>query len=110
MKRSSGSLITVHKVQPGEAKVGCDPRGVQIFYKEITTSSGHPNFIYLGDLLRGKGLSVKAGDSVSGTPLRYLCVSKPGGNLTREEVLEFLAADSEIDLTNVDRPEGNLGC
>lgn len=109
MERRSGSLIAVHKVQPGEARAGCDPRGVQILYKESTTTGGSPNFVYLDELLRGRGLLVKAGEVISGTPLRHLCVSKPGGTLTRDAILELLGADPEIDLTNVNRPEGNLG-
>ena len=43
------------------------------------------------------------------TPLRYICVSKPGGTVTREDVLQALQADDAIDLSNVDRPEGNRG-
>ena len=38
MRKNMGSMITVHKVQPGEAKVGCDPRGLQIFTKRTRMS------------------------------------------------------------------------
>lgn len=59
--RVIGSLITVHKVQPGEARAGCGPRDIQVFYKESTAAEGSPDFFYLGDLLKGRGLSVLAG-------------------------------------------------
>ena len=109
MQRNSANSITVHKVQPGEGRVGCDPRGVQVFYKESTIIGGRPNFVYLGDLLKKHGLLVKEGSEVADTPLRYLCVSKPDGVLTRDEVLELLAADPEINVSNVTLPEGNCG-
>jgi hypothetical protein len=41
--------------------------------------------------------------------MRYLCVAKTGTTVKREEVLEVLKEDTEIDLSNVDRPEGNQG-
>jgi hypothetical protein len=109
MERNMASKLTIHKVQPGEAKVGCDPRGVQIFYKESTTLKGNPNLVYLSDLLKKHGFQVKEGDQVSDTPLRFLCVAKAGGTVTREDVLKVLQEDQEIDLTNVNRPEGNRG-
>ena len=109
MRKNMGSMITVHKVQPGEAKVGCDPRGLQIFYKEDTNVQGNQNLAYLSDLLQQHGFQVKEGDRLSDTPMRYLCVAKTGTTVKREEVLEVLKEDTEIDLSNVDRPEGNQG-
>ncbi len=42
-RRHMGSAIIVHRIQPGKAKVGCDPRGVQILYKEDLNGSGDQN-------------------------------------------------------------------
>ena len=109
MERNMASKITVHKVQPGEARVGCDPTGVQIFLKESTNYKGNPNLTYLSDLLGKHGFQVKEGDQVSDTPLRYLCIAKADGTVTRQDVLTVLESDEEIDLSNVDQPEGNLG-
>ena len=103
------SKITVLAVQPGEARVGCDPSGIQIFYKESTTQSGNPNLIRLSDLLKKHGFQVKDGGPVSVTPLRYLCVTKTGGAVSRGDVLAVLEELQGIDLSNVDRQEGNRG-
>ena len=104
-----GSKITVHKLQQGEAKVGCDPRGVQIFYKENTNVPGDQNRAYLSGLLQKWGFEVTDGDRVSGTPMRYLCVAKTGATVKTEDVLDVLKEDTEIDLENLHRPEGNRG-
>ena len=81
-----GSMITVHKVQPGEAKVGRDPRGVQIFYKEDTNVQGNRNLAYLSDLLQKHGFQVKEGDRLSDTPMRYLHFPrKPIGEQTHAD-------------------------
>ena len=52
---------------------------------------------------------VAGGSVFSGKVQRYLCVAKTGTTVKREEVLEVLKEDTEIDLSNVDRPEGNQG-
>jgi len=109
MRRHMASKIKVLRVQPGEAKAGCDPRGVQIFYKEDMNVQGNQNLAYLSLLLKNHGFQAKEGDRLSDTPLRYLCVTKGDRNVNREEILEVLKADEEVDLSDVDRPEGNLG-
>jgi hypothetical protein len=109
-----GSPIRVHKVgrrEPGEANVGCDRDAVQICYKEDTTRPGNHNINgdYLATLLNKHGFEVTAGDDVSGTPLRYLCIHKADGTATRDEIVAVLEQDPEIDLTNIHRREGNQG-
>jgi hypothetical protein len=66
------------------------------------------NFEYLTKSLKARGFDVEEGEVVPNTPLRYLCVRKPEGPVTREDVLQALD-DPHIDLSNVDRPAGNLG-
>lgn len=109
MERIMTSKITIHRVQPGEARAGCDPTRIQILYKESTTLGGGPNLAYLTGLLDGHGFRVEEGDWISGTPLKYLCVARAGGLVAREEVLGVLAEDQQVDLSNVDRSEGNRG-
>src|SRR5262249_38990320 len=101
--------ITIHKVQQGEGKAGCDPRGVQILYKESRLVGGNPDGAYLAELLSKHGLEATDGAEVSVTPMRYLCVRKPGEQLKRDDVLAILEQDQEIDLGGVHRPEGHLG-
>jgi len=109
MREHMGSKIKVHRVQPGEAKVGCDPRGVQIFYKEDLNVQGDQNLAYIRALLQRRGFDVKDGDRLSDSPLRYLCVRKADSTVKREEVLQVLKEDDEVDLSSVDRPEGHQG-
>ena len=114
MRNKMGSPIRVHKIgrrQPGEANVGCDRDAVQICYKEDTTLPGNHNVNgdYLAALLTKQAFEVTAGDEVPGTPLRYLCVRKAGGVATREDIFTVLEQDAEIDLTNIDKLEGNPG-
>ena len=109
MQRDIASRITIHKVQPGETRVGCHPGGVQIFYKESTTIGGDPNLLYLRTLIENHGFEATEGDSVQDTPLKYLCVARLSGSVSKEEILALLAQDQEIDLSNVNRPEGYQG-
>jgi hypothetical protein len=55
MERNLANRIAILKVQTGDADVGCDPNGIQIFYQESTIRSGDPNAAYLGGLLRKHG-------------------------------------------------------
>lgn len=112
MERNDGSRITVFRVQKrqvGEANVGCDRDAIQILYKESTTRTGTVNGAYLTALLRKNGFQVKEGDAIEGTPARHLCITKVDGDATREEIVAVLQSDDEIDLSNIDRPEGNKG-
>jgi len=107
MRGYMGSKITVHKAEPGESNVGCNPRGVQLFSKENMNVEGDQKLAYISDLSQGHGFRVTEGDRLPETPLRYLCVGRADGTVNREEVLEVLKDDEEIYLGNVDRPEGN---
>jgi len=100
-----GSRITIRKIQQGQAKIGCDPRGFQILFKESGTTGGSPNFAYLRNLLEGKGYRVTEGDRIANTPMTHLCVASDSVTVTREEIIKVLEKDQEIDLTNIDRPE-----
>lgn len=106
MKRNLADRITVLKVQAGSANVGCSPNGVQIFYRESTTCKGDPNAAYLVDLLRKHGFQVKDGKRLTEHPMRYLCVGNAGAAFTFEDVLKVLRGDNEIDISDVNRPEG----
>jgi len=105
MERNLANRIAILKVQTGNAGVGCDPNGVHIFYQESTIRSGDPNAAYLGGLLRKHGFQINEGKRLTDHPMRYLCVRKAG--ITVEDVLKVLGQDKEIDLSDVNRPEGS---
>ena len=108
--RSSGSMITVRRIERGNEQGGCNPRGgVQVQFKESLSSEGNPNREYLRTLLEGKGYEVTEGARVKNTPFLRLCVVKGKGQILRAEVLAVLREDPEIDLSGVDQPEGTQG-
>jgi hypothetical protein len=112
MERNDGSRITIHRVkkrQVGEAEVGCRHDAIQILYKESTTRTGNVHGAYLAGLLGRHGFAVTDGDAIKNTPLMHLCVTKAGGEVTREDVVAVLESDPEIDVSGIDLPEGHTG-
>ncbi len=107
--KNTGSKITVRRVEQGNRQGGCNPRGVQIQFKETPNSRGNPNMEHLRVLLEGKGYEVTEGVGVENTPFLCLCVLKGKGQIQRGEVLAVLGEDPEIDLPAVDQPEGTPG-
>ena len=67
-------------------------------FKEKYLDSGEPKARYLRNLLEARGFKVEPGDEIENTPFRTLVVSKENTCLTRDEVVEVLSADDEIDL------------
>ena len=109
MERNLANRIAILKVQAGTAEVGCDRNGVQIFYQESTIRSGDPNAAYLVGLLQKHGFQIEEGKRLTDHPMRYLCVGKAGGIVAVEDVLKVFEEDKEIDLSDVNRPEGSWG-
>jgi hypothetical protein len=89
--------LRIHKIEQGQGSAHCNPRGVQIFYKESTTIGGEPNRRYLQDLLENHGFKVSPGVSVQGTPIQVLCVTKEERQITHEDVEPILRADGEFE-------------
>lgn len=101
----TASKIKIHKVEQGQGRVGCHPRGVQIFYKGSTTLSGNPVRGYLAKLLEGHGYEVKDGDPVAGAPIQVLCVTQASGQLTTDVVANLLRSYPELEFTTDERLE-----
>ncbi len=98
--------ITVRKVEPGEARYGCDPRGVQVLFVESTLIGGKPNLTYLAELFQRKGFLTREVDRVAGVPFLRLCVYRDGlQSVAVDEVMAVLASDpDEIDLSQTNIP------
>lgn len=88
--------IPVHRIEQGQGTCGCDPRGVQVLFKEVSGKETGPNEAYIRELLKREGFKIKRGHDVDGGSLHRLCVGKDEGQVTVPEILQLLEADPEI--------------
>jgi hypothetical protein len=102
-RQNMAQKITVRKVEPGEARYGCDPQAVQVLFVESTTLPNKPNLAYLRGLFEGKGFQSKEVDPVKDVPFLRLCVYREAFKpVTVDEVLAVLRLDpEEVDLSQI---------
>lgn len=102
--RPVAAKITIRKVEPGEARYGCDPRAVQVLFVESQTLQNKPNMAYLNELFEKNGFQTREVEGVKDVPFLRLCVFRQGEkgleSVTVDEVVAVLKSDpDEIDLT-----------
>lgn len=102
--RPVAAKITIRKVEPGEARYGCDPRAVQVLFVESQTLQNKPNMAYLSELFSKHGFQTREVEGVKGVPFLRLCVFRQGEkgleHVKVDEVVTALKSDPDkIDLT-----------
>lgn len=101
--RPVAAKITIRKVEPGEARYGCDPRAVQVLFVESQTIQNKPNMAYLSELLTRQGFQTREVEGVKDVPFLRLCVSRQG-----EKGLEYVGVDEVVDVLKSDPDEIDL--
>jgi len=105
----SVSKISVIKIEQGDAKNGCSPSGVQVFFKD-DPCRGNPKMQYLRKLLQANGFQTKEGHKVVGVPFYYLCVWKHDVEVKPDEVKAVLRADPDnIGVSSLSHGDGTSG-